>query len=454
MLQLRAYQETLIEGSRIEFKNNRKRVCLVSPCGSGKTIVMVYMAMQAMLRGNSVLFVVHRQELIEQSSEAFNDFSVSHGIIAAGYSMNVSEKIQIASIQTVIRRLNKINVPNIIILDECQHSPAGTWRKLLDYFPNAFVIGLTATPWRMGGHGLGDIFESLIIGPSVKELIAMGNLAPYRYYAPPIAADLNGIKVKYGEFDKAETSLRMDKPEIIGDLIGNYKKLAPNARAVCYCASRAHSKHTAEMFRQYNISAIHIDGETPAIIRKAAIDDFRNGNIKILCNVDLVSEGLNIPAMDAVILARPTQSLTLYIQQAMRCLRADSENPTKTAVIIDHVGNCYRHGLPDEDREWTLESKPKKQQDRLVSLRTCPKCYGAHRPCPKCPLCGYVYVAEREGPTQRKGSLVEIDELERIRRKQEVGRARSRKDLEKIAIDRGYKLNWINRMVDVKRIRD
>jgi len=452
MFQLRPYQESLIEDSRFEFKNGKKRVCIVSPCGSGKTVIMAYMSIQARSRGSNVLFVVHRQELIEQSSKTFSDIYVSHGIIAAGYPMNISEKIQIASIQTVIRRLNKMNVPNIIILDECQHSPAGTWRKLLDYFPDAFVIGLTATPWRMGGRGLGDIFESLIMGPCVKELVEVGDLAPYNYYAPPVAADLDGIKVKYGEFDKADVTLRMDKSEIIGDLISYYNKLIPGARAVCYCSSLAHSEHTAEMFRQANISAIHIDGETPKAIRKAAINEFRNGNVKILCNVDLISEGLDIPAMDAVILARPTQSLTLFIQQAMRCMRVDKDNPTKVATIIDHVGNVYRHGLPDEDREWTLEGKMKKREPSEIKIRQCPECYYAHLPAPRCPSCGFVYAVQVQEPIkQTKGELLQIKDLERKAQKREIGQARTRGELEQIAIKRGYSLRWVDKMLEVRR---
>jgi len=451
MFQLRPYQESLIEDSNFEFQNHKKRVCIVSPCGSGKTMIMAHMSIQARLQGSNVLFVVHRQELIEQSSKTFSEFYISHGIIAAGYMMDVSEKIQIASIQTVVRRLEKINVPDIIILDECQHSPAGTWRKLLDYFPNAFVIGLTATPWRMGGRGLGDIFESLIMGPSIKELIEMGNLAPFQYYAPPVAADLDGIKVKYGEFDKADVTLRMDKSEIIGDLISYYNKLIPGASAVCYCSSISHSEHTAEMFRQANISAVHIDGETPMVVRKDAIDGFRNGNVKILCNVDLVSEGLDIPTMDAVILARPTQSLTLFIQQAMRCMRMDKNNPGKIATIIDHVGNVYRHGLPDEDRAWSLEGKVKKREPNEISIRQCPECYYAHLPAKQCPKCGFVYAVNTPKPLeQTKGELLQIKALERAELNKEVGRARTREALELIAIKRGYSLRWVDKRLAIR----
>ncbi|MCM0758078.1 DEAD/DEAH box helicase [Sporomusa sphaeroides DSM 2875] len=454
MFNLRGYQELLIDGARIEFQSGKKRVCLCSPCGSGKTVIMADMSSKARLLGNRTLFVVHRQELIEQSSETFKALGVTHGIIAAGYPMNLNEMIQIGSIQTVVRRTNKIYPPQVIIIDEGHHSTAATWRKLLEAYPDAYVVGLTATPARMGGQGLGDIFESLIIGPTVKELIEWGNLSPYRYYAPPVAADLTGLRVKYGDYAQSEVAMRMDKSEIIGDLIAQYQKLAPGARAVCYCASRAHSQHTADMFRQAGIPALHIDGETPDVARKSAISDFKNGTIKILCNVDLISEGFDVPAMEAVILARPTQSLTLFIQQAMRAMRLDKENPGKVAVIIDHVGNLYRHGLPDEDREWSLEGKKKKPSEKQeFPLKQCPKCYGAHRPAPICPYCMHVYVVEeRTGPEQRAGELAEIIELEKKRKKEEVKRARDVVTLEQIAMARGYRPSWVTKMCELKRI--
>jgi len=452
MLQLRPYQETLIQDVRNEFLQGRRHPCVVAPCGAGKTIIMAWLAQQTAVKGNSVLFAVHRQELIEQSSSTFVKLKINHGIIAPGMP-NIDEPIQIGSIFTVARRLSRIQPPSVIIFDEAHHCKANTWIKVMEAFPQAYVIGLTATPARIGGQGLGDIFDSLLLGPSVKELISWGNLSRFKYFAPPVKADLNGIRVKYGEYVRSEVALRMDKSEIIGDVIEQYNRLCPEKRAIAYCASVAHSEHTAQMFRDAGIQAQHIDGETEKGVRAAAIESFRRGEIKVLCNVDLISEGFDVPAMEAVLLLRPTQSLTLHIQQSMRPMRPDNENPEKVAVIIDHVGNCYRHGLPDEDREWTLESKPKNKQTREISLRQCPKCYAAHRPAPKCPECGYEYVAEREGPTLRKGNLVEIDEIERIRRKQEVGRARTVKDLENIALSRGYNLRWIDKMKEIKKIK-
>lgn len=453
MFQLRPYQDLLIEGVRDEFLRGLHNTCVVAPCGAGKTVIMAWMASKTAVRGNPVLFTVHRRELIDQASETFSALGIQHGIIAPGCQMN-NELIQIGSIFTVVKRLDKIQAPGLIFIDESHHSTANTWRKLLAAFPGAYVIGLTATPARMSGEGLGDIFESLVIGPSVKQLIDWGNLAPFKYYAPPIKANLEGLRVRYGDYVQSDVSIRMDKSEIIGDTIEQYKKLADGKRAICYCVSRAHSEHTAEMFQQAGIPAMHIDGETNAAVRAAAIEQFRQGHIKVLCNVDLISEGFDVPAMEAVILCRPTQSLTLHIQQSMRPMRPDSDNPGKTAIIIDQVGNVYRHGLPDEDRTWSLEGKKKdKRQVREIALRQCPECYAAHRPAPVCPLCGFTYAAgERSEPEQRKGELVKIDELERKRRRQEVGRARNITDLEQIALKRGYSLRWISKIAGIKNI--
>lgn len=456
MFQLRPYQEMMVEGSRLEIDKGIRRILMQAPCGSGKTVLWAYMAIQARLRGFRSLFTVHRQELIDQSAATMQEAGVPFGVIAAGYPTNYDELIQIGSIQTLTRRIGKMPPPALIFPDEAHHCTAATWRKLLDAYPEAYDIGFTATPARMGGQGLGDIFQSMILGPTVKELISWGNLAPFKYFAPPVAADLTGLRVRMGDYVQSDVALRMDRSEIIGDLIDHYKRLAPGARAVCYCASVAHSQHTAEMFRQAGIPAMHIDGETHDLTRKAATQDFKSGKIKIICNVDLISEGYDVPAMEAVILARPTESLTLHIQQSMRPMRPDKDNPDKVAIIIDHVGNCYRHGLPDEDREWALEGIKKKAAGAKCEfpLRQCPNCFAAHRPAPVCETCGFVYpVEERAEPEQREGNLAEVLDLERRQKRIEVGKARDVVTLEEIAMRRGYSPHWVRRMCQVKGIK-
>ena len=244
----------------------------------------------------------------------------------------------------------------------------------------------------------------------------------------------------------------MDDADVIGDIVTNYKNLADGKRAICYCINRAHSEHVAESFRAAGIPAEHIDGETHKAVRARAIEDFRTGQLQILCNAELLGEGFDVPAMEAVILARPTASLTLYIQQSMRPLRPDPNNPEKRAVIIDHVGNVFRHGMPDEEREWSLETK--KRKPRATAIKVCPACYTAvpstARTCP----CGHVFAAapEERKITETDGTLMKIEEIKRKKR-QEVGSARSVADLTEIAIKRGYSLRWVSRMADLKRLR-
>ena len=446
-MQLRDYQTELIEELRYLIMQKLLRICTVAPCGAGKTVLFSWITAQARAKGQKILIVVHRQELIEQTSKTLDKFYIPHEVLN---SKNINScDVHVASVYTLARRLNQFEKPpDLIILDECQHAVANTWRKVIEHFPSSLIVGFTATPARLSGDGLGVIFQALALGPSVRELIDMGNLSPFEYFSPPVVADFTDIKVKYGDYQTADVALKMDKSEIIGDVIATYRKLADGKRAIAYCASCEHAEHVAKSFNDAGIPAAYIDGKTPDAIRKLAIEQFRTGVVKILTNVDLVSEGFDVPNMECVILLRPTQSTALFIQQAMRSMRADPENPEKVAVIIDHVGNVYRHGLPDEDREWSLEGKVKKREPNEISIRQCPECYYAHLPAPKCPKCGFVYPVQVQAPIeQTKGELLQIKALERENQRKEIGRARTRGELEQIAIKRGYSLRWVDKML-------
>lgn len=444
MFTLRPYQEQFIDDIRHEFAIGKRRVCAVAPCGSGKTVMAGWMARGALVRGRRVLFMVHRKELIEQTSRAFQRLGINHSLILKGARVVDDSPVHIASVQTLSRRLDKLQPPDFLICDECHHIMAGTYQKILTAFPKAYVLGLTATPTRLNGSGLGSVFESLVLGATVKELIAEGNLAPYDYYAPPTKFDPKLARVRYGEYVKSDVAAQIDDAMIIGDVVKNYKKYADGKRAIVYCISREHSEHIAAAFQKEGIAACHVDGDTASARRANCIAAFREGKINVLCNCELFGEGFDVPALDAVILARPTKSLTLYIQQAMRAMRRDDHNPKKRAVIIDHVGNVFQHGLPDEEREWTLEEKAKRKRMREVPpIRQCPKCFAALPAQAKvCSSCGYVFRTEGRKATESDGQLVRIEELKRKKR-QEVGRARTIQELEAIAIRRGYSMRWV-----------
>ncbi|MGN0656586.1 MAG: DEAD/DEAH box helicase [Ruminiclostridium sp.] len=392
-MKLRDYQQDLITGVHNAWAEGYKRPCIVLPCGGGKSIITADMAKRTTERGKNVLFLVHRQELCEQISSTFTDYGVN------------MDCCHIGMVQTVTRRLDKIQRPALIITDENHHCLAASYKRIYEHF-NTYCVGVTATPVRLNGGGLGDINDKLIIGISAKELIRWKCLAPYDYYAPPVA-DLSGIKSRGGDYAAEDIEAALDKPHIYGDVIKNYKQLADGVKAVCYCATVKHSQDMAEAFRAAGIPAEHIDGNTPKTQRADIIRGFREGSIKILCNVDLISEGFDVPDCGASILLRPTKSLTLYIQQAMRCMRYQ---PDKKAIIIDHVGNVHRHGLPDADREWSLDPKPPSKKKNTVSVRQCTECFYTHTPAPVCPNCGHVYeIRQQATPKEiREAKLQQI----------------------------------------------
>ncbi len=381
-MNLRKYQTELIEKCREEYRKGCKAPCIVLPCGGGKSVIVAEMARCATEKGNQVLFLVHRRELVEQIKRTFEWW---------GVDMNLCD---VMMVQTANRHIAQIRPPKLIITDEGHHSKAVTYRKIYDAFPDAKRIGVTATPIRLDGSGLGDVNDSLVVGVSAKWLIEHKFLAPYDYYAPAIA-DLSGLKVVRGEFETGSIEKVLMKSAIYGDVISHYRKLADGKQAICYCVSVVHSKAMAKAFRSAGILAVHIDGTTPKNERDSVISAFRDGRITILCNVDLISEGFDVPDCECAILLRPTQSLTLYIQQSMRCMRYKDN---KRAVIIDHVGNYARFGMPDADREWSLQGQHKSEKNRTdkeISVLQCPECFYTFVPPENeekiCPSCGYVF---------------------------------------------------------------
>lgn len=401
-MQLRPYQNDVVEQTRQAWRQGYKAPCIVLPCGGGKSCIVAEMARRTTWNGKRVMFLVHRRELVEQIFKTF---------VRWGVLMDLCD---IGMVQTFTRRLKKLKKPALIITDENHHSLAQSYKRIYEYFPDVPRVGVTATPVRLNGDGLGDVNDKLIIGVSAKWLIDNNCLAPYDYYAPDVA-DLTGLHTKMGEYVTADIEKAMVKNTVFGDVIKYYKQLAYGKKAVCYCASIKHSEATAKAFRDAGIAACHIDGSTPKSERDRIISDFRNGKITVLCNVDLISEGFDVPDCECAILLRPTHSLTLFIQQSMRCMRY---RPGKRAIIIDHVGNYARHGMPDDDREWTLEKKPKaekKKQEQGDKVRQCPECFftfAAPPPCQQavCPHCGYVFPKqERQLETSEATELIKVE---------------------------------------------
>ena len=451
MIRLHPHQETMVAETRAALRKN-KAVILRSPTGSGKTICAAFIVHAAIARGSEVIFTVHRRELIKQTMDAFDTCNIQYGVIAAGHRGDPLQPVQIASIDTLKRRLDTIACPDLIICDEVHHAVSAGWAEVLKRYQNAHVVGLTATPWRLDGKGLGALFGDIVHGPEVKWLIENNYLSPFRAFVPS-TPDMTGVHTRAGDFAIDEIEERMDKPTITGDAVEHYKRICPQARAIAFATTVAHSMHVAECFNAQGIPALHIDGSMASGVRDEAIDRFRAGTVRVLSNCNIISEGFDVPAMETAILLRPTKSLSLYLQQVGRCMRYA---PGKTAYIIDHAGNVAEHGLPTDQFDWSLTGRKKGRRGKKseVSVKVCPNCFCAHASTDAaCPACGHVYEVKEREIEEVAGQLAEID-IERHTwlkngpYKEVVAEAQTLDDLFKIARVRGYKRAWCYKVLE------
>lgn len=400
---------------------------------------------------------------------------MDHGIINPAYTPNFQSNVQVASVQTLIKRLGYLEainwIPDIIVVDESHHATAGSWRKIINNFPDSKVLGVTATPIRSDGQGLGvdcgGLFDEMIEGPTMPWLMDQGFLVRPRIFGTPEDLDLSGVKNSMGDYAKNDLSNLLDKPKIIGSAVDHYRKLCPNTPAIVFCVSVAHAEHTAQEFRDSGFKFYSIDGNTEDDLRKQLIDGLTNGTIDGLTSCDLIGEGTDIPRATTAIELRPTQSKGLNLQQRGRVLRpvyapgydletregrlaaiANSEKPF--AFILDHVGNSERHGLPYDEQEWSLEGERKKRgakkQVETIRVDMCESCFAMYEPAPVCPQCGHVNKTKDSTPKQIEGELTEItaETLVRKEKRKEQGQAESLEDLKRIAKERGYKAGWAN----------
>ena len=377
------------------------------PTGSGKTVVFSEICRLANDKGRSVLILVHRRELVKQASDKLVNAGVEHGIIAAGFKPS-AHSVQVASVQTLAKRLRTVPAePDLIIIDEAHHAVAGSWDKIIGHFSDAKIVGVTATPSRLDGRGLGSHFSTLISGPSVEQLTKLGFLSQHRVFAPPVIADLSNVKTRAGDYANDQLSQAMDRPTITGDAIGHYRRLADGLPAIAFCCSIAHATSVCEAFNAAGYRAKLVTGKMKMEERDEAISGLADGRTQILCSVDVVSEGTDVPAVSAAILLRPTQSEALYLQQVGRILRPQ---PGKVAIVLDHVGSTLKHGFIDDVRAWSLDSKPKRQRkdEPAPSVRQCPMCFAAFKPQPTCPCCGYEIPIKKIKYEIINGKLVEM----------------------------------------------
>jgi len=455
-MQLRRYQEQAISDLRTAMQQGAKAPLLCLATGGGKTCILATIAAQAAAKGRHVLVLVHRRELIHQTASKLAWAGLQHGIIAAGHPAS-DHAVQVASVQTLVRRLPSMNwQPSLVIIDEAHHAAAGSWRRILDHWPDAYRLGVTATPCRLDGRGLSEAFDQLVLGPSVADLVFWGFLSPARIYAPPVVADLSGIRRRAGDYANDQAAAAMDRPTVTGDAIAHYQRLAAGQQAIAFCCNVAHAVSVCDAFKTAGINAALLLGNTTD--RDQVVAQYAAGVVRVLVTVDVVSEGFDVPAASCAILLRPTQSLGLYLQQVGRVLRPAPGKPH--ALILDHVGNVTRHGFPDETREWNLAEGivRGKSGTAAPSVRTCPECFAAFKPQPQCPVCGAQCAPIRSTKIrQLMGELKELRREEvqqriadRERAKRQRQSARTLPQLLALAKERGYAPGWAYRIHQVR----
>lgn len=444
MISLRPYQSAALDACRSAYRGGHRAVLLQMPTGAGKTMTASTVVHGAAARRNPVWWLCHRRELVDQASQTFYALGIPHGVVQAGHVSDPNALVQVGSIQTVARRTDQLPEPALIVFDESHHIGAASWDDIYKRFPSAKVLGLTATPWRLDGQGLGRWYSTMVEGPATAELIAEGSLSAYRLFAPAIP-DLTEVATTAGDYQRGALAKAMDKPQIVGDAIGHYSRLCPGKRAVVFAAGVENSKHIVAQFLVAGIPAEHVDGSMSNEERDAKVDRFRRGETLILSNSDLFGEGFDVPAIEAAILLRPTKSLSLYLQQVGRALRP-AEGKAE-AIILDHAGNSLTHGLPDDVREWSLEDREKKRRGAAteVPVRQCGECFFVYRPAPRCPQCGHAPAVQARELEVVEGSLEEVDReimaKKRAERREEAA-CFTLADWIALAERRGYKSGW------------
>ena len=429
---LRPYQLDAVNNLRQCILDGKRRIVLQSPTGSGKTKIATHIIKKLHDANKRTLFMVHRIELLEQAIEAFQMEGISFGIIASDYSLNMNRIVQICMVPTLTRRKEIIpDDVHTVIWDECHHIVAKSWLKIFNQLKDAFHLGLTATPQRKDGKGLKDVFSKMVKTKSIKELTELGYLVPYRIFVNPHVHKLKDVSTIGGDYNKKQLEKVMNsgKSFIVGNAINSYKKHAYEKKGLLFTYSTKNSREMAEEFNKAGIRAVHIDSKTKKDIRKKYFQDFKLGKIKILCNVDIFSEGVDVPDVEVVIGMRPTKSLTIYLQQIGRALRPSKGKDY--AVIFDHANNCHpeNHGLPDDERDWSLDGRKKKKKEvkKLKAVKSCPKCGAESQPIQLkiCSFCGYIWQISYREVDEVKGNLIEIDKNTiRIKKRQSLEEAK------------------------------
>ena len=358
-LVLRDYQLDDIESLRDVMRNGARSPLYQLATGGGKTVVFSHIVQSAAAKGKRVLVLAHRRELVKQASMNLTWCGVAHGIIAAGQDRDHDALVLVGSIQTVVRRLNSLPQFDLIVADEAHHAVSKTWAALIESQPKARLLGVTATPQRLDGKGLGKHcggpFDALVCGPATQKLVDAGFLARLKVYLPAAAIDVTGVRKIAGDYDEGELEARAGG--VTGDAVGEFQKLPAGTTAIAFCVTVKHAKDVAAAFAAAGYRAKAVYGDMAKDERDAAIAGLGDGSLDVLTACEIISEGLDVPSVGCVILLRPTKSLTMCFQQIGRGMRPKADGGA--LVVLDHARNCLEHGLPTEPVAWSLDGVEK-----------------------------------------------------------------------------------------------
>ena len=391
MIELRQYQTELINKARQALHNGFMAPLIVSPTGSGKTVMFADITRRATEKGANVIILVHRREILEQTISSLFNLGITAGQIISGRPMTPGNNVQVAMVGTLVHRLKKVSKPDLLIIDECHHSPAGQWQKIIDSYSQTPRLGFTATPVRLDGVGLGDNHDIMIKGPTIATLVRDGFLA-YPRMKTPSKEIINKYHITRGDFDKKEQFEAMGDKVIVGDVIENYRQHFDGLPAITFCVSIEHCNVMNKAFNDARIKSVVVHGKMKKSEREAAIKGLGDGTFNTIISCDVISEGVDIPVTAGTIHLRKTGSESLFLQQAGRGLRIFPGK--KEAIILDHVGNYHLHGHVMQDRNWDLFSGKRDIKKMEAAITRCPSCFevwpGKIR---KCPGCGHVMKA-------------------------------------------------------------